>query len=51
MGACEEDERGAAWVLPGGKTRPVYTSAVPFGTGSLGLPAVGGTLLGGDWQR
>ncbi|MEV0491250.1 FG-GAP repeat protein [Streptomyces atratus] len=51
VGACEEDGRGAVWVLPGGKTRPVYTSAVSFGTGSLGLPAVGGTLLGGDWQR
>ncbi|WP_392671483.1 FG-GAP repeat protein [Streptomyces sp. LN785] len=51
VGASEEDGRGAVWMLPGGTTRPVYTSALSFGTGSLGLPAVGGTMLGGDWQQ
>ncbi|GAA2460167.1 hypothetical protein [Streptomyces macrosporus] len=46
--AGENDLQGAAWVIPGGTTRPLYSSGLMFTTSALGLPAQSGTRLGGD---
>jgi hypothetical protein len=46
--AGENDLQGAVWVVPGGTTRPLYSSGVMLTTTGLGLSAEYGTLLGGD---
>lgn len=48
VGASGEDSGpGAVWVLPGGASRPLYSSAVMLGPKSLGLSG-SLVLLGGD---
>ncbi|MFC7013239.1 VCBS repeat-containing protein [Streptomyces viridiviolaceus] len=44
----ENNYAGAAWVLPGGNTRPTGTGSRMFTTSQFGLPASGYQLLGGD---
>ncbi|MER6678570.1 VCBS repeat-containing protein [Streptomyces sp. NPDC000983] len=44
----ENNYAGAAWILPGGTTRPTATGSTMFTTSQLGLPATGWQLLGGD---
>ncbi|MGW5616391.1 FG-GAP repeat protein [Streptomyces sp. NPDC003877] len=44
----ENNYAGAAWVLPGGTTRPSGTGSKMFTTSQFGLPASGWQLLGGD---
>lgn len=47
--AGENDTQGAVWAIPGGTTRPLYSSGVMLTTAALGLPTQhDGTLLGGD---
>jgi hypothetical protein len=44
----ENNYAGAAWILPGGTTRPTGTGSEMFTTSHLGLPSSGWQLLGGD---
>ncbi|MER7895663.1 FG-GAP repeat protein [Streptomyces sp. NPDC096046] len=44
----ENNYAGAAWILPGGTTRPTATGSKMFTTSQFGLPASGWQLLGGD---
>ncbi|MFD5573497.1 FG-GAP repeat protein [Streptomyces cadmiisoli] len=44
----ENNYAGAAWVLPGGTTRPTAAGSKMFTTSQFGLPASGWQLLGGD---
>lgn len=44
----ENNYAGAAWILPGGTTRPTATGSKMFTTSQFGLLASGWQLLGGD---
>ncbi|MDI9832637.1 FG-GAP repeat protein [Streptomyces sp. KAU_LT] len=44
----ENGYAGAAWILPGGTTRPATSGSKMLTTSQLGLPASGWQLLGGD---
>lgn len=44
----ENGYAGAAWLLPGGTTRPTATGSKMFTTSQFGLPSSGWQLLGGD---
>ncbi|MEV6654337.1 FG-GAP repeat protein [Streptomyces sp. NPDC051219] len=52
VGAYGEDSmQGAVWSLPGGTSRPAYSSAVAFGLAAVGLSPVSGSMLGGEDNR
>ncbi|MCT7352716.1 VCBS repeat-containing protein [Streptomyces sp. 15-116A] len=44
----ENNYAGAAWILPGGATRPGTNGSTMLTTSQFGLPASGWQLLGGD---